>query len=322
MVRVGGGVKGDIRRRRPVAVQIQADGVQLRQGGNLNQVVPIAVVALAMGFGLKVHPVQARVVVRRAEYPGIVVRGAIPVNVQIIPVGVDAGVADGREQLAGRLMPRAETEQQRIAEVPQRRGAHRVGLSLRVDIRVGVHSGGVRLQGRDLGVQPRQHIAAGSAGNLPVPVAVLNRARIAARQAHTFIGAPDGVAGLDDALVEAHQAAGGGRSGHLGPRVASRLPRPVGILLAVGRQPVVLRADGRRRVRIGPGCQHGGVLAHNPLLSVGQNHRYRGAPVEAHQGAHRHGAIHRAGAVSGCHRAVVDAHQRAHIGMAGNIGVG
>ena len=98
---VGGDVAGrerpHIRRggggRRPVAVQIPTDGVQLIQIRDLDQPVIVVIVVEHPLIGA----VQPGVVAGRAEMPGVVDEG---VRVQVdVPVGVDAGVAGGGLQL-------------------------------------------------------------------------------------------------------------------------------------------------------------------------------------------------------------------------------
>ena len=85
--------------RQPVAVQVVADGVQLVQGIDVNQVVVVGVVIhhrrpLRRGVG-------RGVLAGRAEVPGVVGES---VAVQIdVPVGVNPGVRRGRLQLRGGL---------------------------------------------------------------------------------------------------------------------------------------------------------------------------------------------------------------------------
>ena len=85
--------------RRAVAVPIPPDRVQLRQGGDLDQAVIVGVIVRRSRLSHSFPP-QRRVVAREAELPIAVGvrRRAVPVQVQVLPAGVDAGVADGRLQ--------------------------------------------------------------------------------------------------------------------------------------------------------------------------------------------------------------------------------
>ena len=106
MVERAGVVAGLVpRRRRPVAVEVPAHRVQLRQRGDVDQAVVVGVVVVVLGG--RVHPavLQHRIVVAGAEVPGVVVgvHHAVAVRVVVVPGGVDARVAGRRLQVAGGL---------------------------------------------------------------------------------------------------------------------------------------------------------------------------------------------------------------------------
>ena len=87
------------RGRGAVAVQIPADGVQLRQGADLDQAVVVQVVVAALGHRVGAAVAQRRVVRAGAEVPRRFVRVAVAVHVQGVPAGEDAGGRRGRLQL-------------------------------------------------------------------------------------------------------------------------------------------------------------------------------------------------------------------------------
>ena len=98
---------------RTVAVQIPADGVQLRQVAYVDQPVVVAVVVAVLQAELQrrveAAVLQHRMLVGAAEVPGVVVRirgharHAVAVHVLVVPSGVEARVVRRRLQLAGGL---------------------------------------------------------------------------------------------------------------------------------------------------------------------------------------------------------------------------
>ena len=83
-------------RDRAVAVQVPANGVELRQVGDVDQPIVVAVVVRPPLHAA--HVLEDGVVIVRAEVPGVVPPGGVAVVVvrvvQVqVPVGVDAGVA-------------------------------------------------------------------------------------------------------------------------------------------------------------------------------------------------------------------------------------
>ena len=94
---------------RAVAVHIVADDIQVGQVVDLNEAVVVAVVVNALGVKLFAGVVAA-VVQRRVapgpERPGVGAgRSGIQGGEQVVPVGVNARVAGGRQQLGGGLAP-------------------------------------------------------------------------------------------------------------------------------------------------------------------------------------------------------------------------
>ena len=108
---VGGGIGrgAGVGIHRAVAVQVVADDIQVGQVVDFNQAVVVAVVVNALGVKLFVGVVAA-VVQRRVapgpERPGVGAgRSGAQAGEQVIPVGVNARVAGGRQQLGGSLAP-------------------------------------------------------------------------------------------------------------------------------------------------------------------------------------------------------------------------
>ena len=93
----GGGGR-EIRRRGPVAVQIPADGVQLRLGGDFGQAVVVGVV-IGERHGALRRGVQRRVLPGGPETPDVIADGIVVDR--YVPVGVDAGVALRLVQFGG-----------------------------------------------------------------------------------------------------------------------------------------------------------------------------------------------------------------------------
>ena len=110
--------------RRPVAVQIPPDGVQLRQRIHLGQPVVVRVVGGERPPRPLRRGVQQRVLPGGAETPGVI-PGIVAVD-RYIPLGVDAGVAGGRLQLGGGLALRGDAGAAGFAaDAGRGRGLHR-----------------------------------------------------------------------------------------------------------------------------------------------------------------------------------------------------
>ena len=133
-------------RGRAVAVQVPADGVQLAQAADFDQAVVVAVIIAALQAGVMGAVIQHGVLRTGAEVPRVLARRAVPVDVQIVPVRVDAGGGRGRLQLAGRSARRAVGERcacgDRVAVVVRRRAAEAVDEASRVSI--ALRTAGVR----------------------------------------------------------------------------------------------------------------------------------------------------------------------------------
>ena len=85
--------------RGAVAVHVPADGVQLRQGADLDQAVVVQVVVAALRDRVHAAVAQRRVLRVRAEVPRGFVRVAVVVHVEGVPAGEDAGGRRRRLQL-------------------------------------------------------------------------------------------------------------------------------------------------------------------------------------------------------------------------------
>ena len=221
---VGIGVHG------AVAVHIVADDIQVSQVVHLNQAVVVAVVVNALGVKLFAG-VQAAVVQRRVapgpERPGVGAgRSGAQGGEQVIPVGVNARVAGGRQQLGGGLAPA-------IGFVGGGAGAAGV-LAAGVDIPVAAAGkdtaegvGGVE---RAMAGQPADIISGGvdRAGG----VAFADDGSVLPRQSAGMAGTggyrSQGVAGADYAVVLPGDAAHPVSAGHHAGYIAANDPGVVG----------------------------------------------------------------------------------------------
>ena len=110
------------RRRRPVPIQVIANGVQTRQVVNVNQIVVIPVV-IPLRRPPRARVFQRRILIRHPEIPRIIAPGGI-VHIDV-PVGVNARVAHGL------LQPRRS-----YARRTRRAGAGRPPRGRRVPVRI------------------------------------------------------------------------------------------------------------------------------------------------------------------------------------------
>ena len=96
----GGGAGG----RDAVAVQVIADGVQLGEGSDLDQVVVVVVVVEGAPLGVEVETaeLQHRILGTGAEIPRVRVHRAVEVHILVVPNGVVARVAGWRLEGGGR----------------------------------------------------------------------------------------------------------------------------------------------------------------------------------------------------------------------------
>ena len=208
------------RRGGPVAVQIPADGVQLVQVADFNQPVVVGVVINPAGR------VEDRVIAGGAEIPGVV-RGIIAVQIDV-PVGVNAGIADGRPQIAGSLGGDGVAAAGEVASSADAGGGSGVNLAVAiVVVNLGVD---VAIRGDDIGEPPDKPADIGivaGAGDGAGGVAGGDCAGgVSADQSADLdiipagAGGDRGIGGPDDAPVDAGQPAQAGIASGGGDRSA------------------------------------------------------------------------------------------------------
>ena len=242
-------VRGVAGSRGAVAVQIPADGVQLRQGADFDQAVVVVVVVAVLRRGVHAAVAQRRVVRALAEVPRRFVRVAVAVHVHVGPAGEDAGGRRRRLQLrrgaAGALVGRRDAA--RLAVPVARRGRAGVaGQAVLVGRRAAARDRAGRVAGDD-GSAVAAHQPAGAAG-----AALRLSLRVAGHDHRTRRRRPHQAA---DVGVARHRAA---RPRRLHP--APRRPRQ--------RRRRTLLADVHVGVRQPQRAHHGAAAQHREQPAV------------------------------------------------------
>ena len=212
----GAGVIGPVLpRHRAVAVQVPPHGVEPVEAVHVDQAVVVLVVVILEGRGLyriDVLPRQVGVLALGAEGPQRVGvrRGAVAVQVQVIPVGVDARVPGGRLEVGGTL-DHAGLGRVDFAQLAAEAGCVRVPVAVgdRAILRIAHHPADVRLitliNAREVGADPRRRITGDDAS--PTNEFIV---AIAANQPAGMMVRGDlagSVTGDDPAIVAGHQHA-------------------------------------------------------------------------------------------------------------------
>ena len=220
---VGGGVGGGvgIGIHRAVAVHIVADDIQVGQVVDLNEAVVVAVVVNALGvklFGGVVAAVVQRRVAPGLERPGVGAGGtSVEGGVQGAPVGVNARVAGGRQQLGGGLAPA-------MGDVGVRQSVADV-LAAGLEIPVGIDYEGFVIPKRSTRIsaaiahQPADIHRAGRVDRAGGVAVISDAILVRPSESGDTVAAGAGyrsqrVAGADQAVIGADQSAGKGCAAH------------------------------------------------------------------------------------------------------------